>query len=148
MEPLLPSDPDRPPEHAFGKIHQITVPLEWTPTPKNPNRKARKFAPATTTAWSVNGVGFVAKTNGAVHPGAVLTLRIGPVTGEVVVRTLAPGNADGTSYYGVELIGDDLQSVARDLISIHLRHHPDQRAGGDSPLDIEDPHRPNPSDWT
>jgi len=148
MKPLLPSDPDRPPEHAFGKIHEITVPLQWAPTPKKPNRKARRFVEATSRTWSVNGVGFVSAVNPAVMVGSVLTVRIGPVVGEVVVRTVHAGDADDTSYYGAELISDDLQSVARDLISIHLRHRPEDRAPGASPLDIDDAERSNLGDWT
>ncbi len=148
MKPQLPSDPDRPPEHAFGKIHEITVPLQWAPTPNNPRRKPRKFVGATTRTWSVNGVGFVSTSNAAVTVGGVLTIRIGPVEGEVVVRSVTAGDADDTRHYGTELISDDLQSVARDLISIHLKHQPEVRAPGSSPLDLDDPAQTNVRDWT
>ncbi len=149
MEPQSqPFDPERPPEHAFGRIHPITVPIKWAPTPKNPNRKARKFVTATTETWSVNGVGFSSSVNRAVTVNGIITLRIGPVDGEVVVRSLRPGTATDSTYYGVEFISDDLQSVARDLISIHLRHRPEPRPRSASPLDLEDPDHVNVRDWS
>lgn len=135
MEPTPLTDPDRPPEHAFGKIHAITVPVEWAPTLKNPRKKVRRFLPGTTQTWSVNGIGWSSTADSQVEVGDVLMVRIGPVTGEVVVRTVTPGDADD-QYFGVEIIGDDLQGVARDLISIHLRHHPDERPSAGTSLDL------------
>ncbi len=148
MEPRPLTDPDRPPEHAFGKIHEITVPLTWAPTPASPRRKARRFVTATTQTWSVNGTGFVSATNPAVAVGGVVTIRIGPVEGEAIVRSQHPGDEADTSYYGVELVSDDLQAVARDLISIHLRHRPEERRTSGSPLEVEDPRQKNVHDWT
>lgn len=149
MEPQLQSfDPERPPEHAFGKIHAITVPLTWAPTPKNPGRKARKFLTATTETWSVNGVGFSSAMNRAVTTNGIITVRIGPVDGEAVVRSLHPSETTEMAYYGAEFISDDLQSVARDLISIHLRHRPEVRPESGSPLELEDPRHASLRDWT
>ncbi|MBS1846932.1 MAG: hypothetical protein JST73_01535 [Actinobacteria bacterium] len=146
MEPSI--DPERPPEHAFGTIHAITIPLRWGPTPTNPRRKVRNLAQGMTETWSVSGVGFTSPTNAEVAVASMLTVVVGPITGEVVVRTVHPTETDGISYYGVEFIGDDLQSVARDLISIHLKRHPEARSAGVSPLGMADPNQPNLSDWS
>lgn len=148
MQPQPLTDPDRPPEHAFGRIHQITVPVGWAPTPKNPRKKIRAFHDAMTRTWSVNGVGFTSVTDPQVVVAAVLTVRIGPVDGEVVVRSTYPTEIPGQSYYGVEFIGDGLQTVARDLISIHLRRNPEDRPDTRSPLELEDPHQKLLGDWT
>lgn len=148
MEPQPLTDPERPPEHAFGRIHRITVPIRWAPTPSDPRKKPRGFSDAMTETWSVNGTGFVGMADPAVVVSAVLTLRIGPVDGEVVVRSRRPAGDPERSYYGVEFIGDDLQTVARDLISIHLRHRPEERPRSGSPLELTDPHQKMLDDWT
>lgn len=147
MEPTPIIEADRPPEHSFGKIHEITVPVEWARNPKNPRKKVRGFVPATTTSWSVNGVGFTTADDPLVEVGDALTLRIGPVTGEVIVRSIRPEDVVGRTYYGVEFIDDDLQGVARDLIAIHLRHNPEEHVTGGSPLDIDDPNRGDLKAW-
>lgn len=147
MRPDPITDADRPPEHIFGTIHEITVPLEWAPKPKNARRKARNLTKAMTETWSVNGVGFTSAPNDFAMEAAVLTIAIGPVVGDGVVRTVR--EIDETSvYYGVELISDDLQNVARDLISIHLRHLPEGQEDDASPLGLVDPNGPPLSDWT
>ncbi len=150
MEPQPLTEPDRPPEHAFGRIHPITVPVRWAPTPKDPRKKIRGFTDAMTETWSLNGVGFTSVTKPEVTVTAVLALRIGPVDGEVVVRSVHPTDDPARTYYGVELIGDDLQAVARDLISIHLRHQPEppEPVEATSPLEIEDPHQRLRTEWT
>lgn len=147
MEPQPLIDAERPPEHPFGRIHRITVPIEWAPTPSNPRRKARGFTTAMTETWSVAGTGFTSKVNTQVEPGSVLTFRIGPVTGQVAVRTTHPTEILHTSYYGVEFLTDELQAVASDLISIHLRHQPEEHRQVESPLEIAESHRENEPDW-
>lgn len=147
MDPNPSFDQDRPPEHAFGKIHEITVPIEWALTPANPRRKAHGFTSATTQTWSVNGVGFVSKTDRQIIAGTNLTLRIGPVDGQAIIRTTERIGTSGNSYYGAEFIGSDLQDVARDLISIHLRHNPADRPHSSSPLDEIDATQANVRDW-
>ena len=148
MEPTPLTDPERPPEHAFGRIHEITVPVEWAPTPKNLKRKVRGFTSATTQTWSVNGVGFSSTTDPMVEVGDLVTIRIGPVDGEVVVRTVHATDTPEDSYYGVEFLSDDLQAVARDLISIHLRHQPEERPQAASPLEIAEAQKNDLGSWT
>lgn len=134
-------------QQRLGERYQITLPIEWSPPREGRFKPKPKIEMATTTDWSLTGLGFVAPTRDDLRAPCPINVTVGPVTGQALIVAIRPADEPGMSRFGVEFRDPVLEGVARNLIGIHLDRKPDDRRKRKPQVDILGQLSPQYEEW-
>lgn len=134
-------------ERRIGNRHQLSVPIAWQAASTGRWRRRAQTFTAMTENLSLSGAGFVFEDQPDLRVTSMITVTIGDATGRAQVRSIRPTGGSNRSYYGIEFQDDQLLTVARALISEHLKHLADERPPTATAADPVLPSKPSYPTW-
>lgn len=134
-------------KQPIGTRHPITLPITWAPDGRSRWRGGGKPRRVLTRSWSLLELEFEAEPRDDVQVPSGVTITIGDVTGQAIVRGIKPTDDPSRCVYEVTFSDPGLEKVARDLITIHLDRDPSARPARRPTPGAPAPYKPHFDDW-